>query len=355
MTILNRSKVPKRVLKLMDSMMQVQTKMIFDYVNKHEEPNINFLNLWQKILKYNDKFMRKEGTLDDYKGLLTKEEMLYLAKLFRYMSDKVAELEQQKFPISEDVKIINVIANDVPAEWQIVPNAMDDHVILYIHGGGFVMGSPNDHRLLTVEIGYKTRFKILSIDYRLAPENPFPAGLEDCVKTYKWLLSEGCEPKNIIIAGDSAGGNFTLSTLLKLKDENITLPAGAICLSPSTDLTGSDDTFFKNAETDPVLADVGLFWWIEAYLGDNDPYNPYISPLWGDLKGLPPILLQVSSTEMLYGDSKRFYEKAKAEGVDVKLEVWNDMPHVFQGFGLRALPEAREALDNIAKFVKKIV
>jgi acetyl esterase/lipase len=244
-----------------------------------------------------------------------------------------------------------VDAGGVPAEWQIVPKAANNKVILYFHGGGFVMMSPKTHRLLTLEIAKITKMRVLSVDYRLAPEHPHPAALEDCVKTYKWLLSQGFKAKNIVIAGDSAGGNLTLTTLIKLRDIGIELPAGGVALSPATDLTNSSETFYKNAETDPILADRGVFWWTTSFLAGADPSDPYISPLLADLKGLPPLLLQVSTTEMLYDHSTRFIERAKAAGVNATLQEWNDTIHVFQGFGLKALPEAKEAIEKIGNFI----
>jgi acetyl esterase/lipase len=197
--------------------------------------------------------------------------------------------------------------------------------------------------------------RVLSVDYRLAPEYPFPAGLEDCVAAYEWLVSTGVKPERIIIAGDSAGGYYTLTTLIKLRDNGIKLPAGAFCLAPATDFSIIDEKFLQNGETDPILADIGLFWWIPAYVGEADRNNPLISPALADLKGLPPILIQVSKSEMLYSHAKRFYERAKKAGVDITLQTWDDMVHVFQGFGLNELPEAKEAIENIRQFSKKIL
>jgi len=149
------------------------------------------------------------------------------------------------------------------------------------------MGSPSTHRLLTVALGEAARMSVLSVDYRLAPEHPYPASLQDCTAAYSWLLSAGIASKNIVIAGDSAGGNLTLTTLIKLRDSGIPLPAGAVCLSPPTDMV-ADESFFENAETDPVLADVGLFWWVPAYRAGADPRDPLVSPIYADLRGLPP-------------------------------------------------------------------
>jgi acetyl esterase/lipase len=194
---------------------------------------------------------------------------------------------------------------------------------------------------------------VLSVDYRLAPEHPYPASLEDCTAAYKWLLSTGIAPKNIVIAGDSAGGNLTLTTLIKLRDYGTPLPVGAVCLSPPTDMV-AEESFFENAETDPVLADVGLFWWIPAYLAGAGANDPLVSPVRADLRGLPPLLIHVSTCEMLYSDSKRFAERADAAGVAVTLEIWNDMPHVWHAFGSHNLTESKEAIAKIGEFVREL-
>ena len=159
---------------------------------------------------------------------------------------------------------------------------------------------------------------------------------------------------HIIIAGDSAGGNLTLTTLLKLRDQGIDLPAGAICISPATDLTLADNSFFKNAETDPTMADLGVFWWLVAYISGENPRNPYISPLFADLKGLPPILLQASSCEILYSDATRFVEKAKKAGTNAILQTWDDMTHVFQGLRYELIPEVKDAINKIADFTNQL-
>lgn len=354
MPILNRKKIRADVLKMVDDGLKLQMMGITEFTQKHPNEKIKFLPLWQKVLKINEKVFKREIELEDSFNLLKMDEMLYLSKAMRYMFEFLANYDQKENPLPKDVKIESINAGGVPAEWQIVPNAAEDKVILYIHGGGFIMGSPNSHRILTVAIGLETNIRILSIDYRLAPEYPFPASVEDCVTAYKWLLSKGFKSTNIIIMGDSAGGNLTLVTLLKLKEEGLKSPAGAVSLSPLTDYTFSDDRFFKNAETDMMLADVGAFWWIYVYLKDANRTNPFISPLFGDLKGLPPILLQASTCEMLYSDSVRFVDKAKAAGADATLQTWDDMPHVFQGFGLNLFPEAKEAIVKIGEFIQKI-
>jgi monoterpene epsilon-lactone hydrolase len=327
---------------------------VLEFLKAKENQDVDFQSLWQKLMEGNELFFKSRGPIEDLYGYMKEEEMLFLARLFRYSFDYTANTDQKKFPIPKDVKVEPVDAGGVPAEWQTVPGAVEDRVLLYFHGGGMVLGSPNSHRLFTVALGQLTKMRVLSVDYRLAPEHPYPAQVEDCTAAYKWLLSTGIRPENIVIAGDSAGGNLTLSTLVKLRDDGISLPAGAVGLSPATDWTGSDESFFENAETDPVLADIGLFWWIPAYLAGADPSDPLVSPLHADLKGLPPLLLQASTSEMLFSASKRFVDRVKAAGVDATLETWDDMPHVFQSFGLQELPEAKEAIAKIGDFIQKL-
>ena len=358
MSILDRSKIRPEVLKSIDERQKIQFKGALEYLKFEENKGFNLQTYMQKIAEGNEKFFQiistKEGGLGDLYGFFSDKEKLILSKFFRFVVDYTINIELEKYPISEDVKIKEINAGGVPAEWQIVPGAVDDKVILYFHGGGMVLMSPKTYRALTLEIAELTKMRVLSVDYRLAPEHPFPAQLEDCVNAYKWLLTQGFKAENIVIAGDSAGGNLTLTSLIKLRDDGIPLPAGAVALSPSTDYTDNSETFYKNAPTDPILADIGVFWWLTAYLAGEDQENPLISPLNADLKGLPPILLQVSTSEMLYDHSTRFAEKAKAAGVDVTLQEWKDTIHVFQGFGLHDLPEAKEAIIKIGEFIQQL-
>lgn len=352
MPIQNRAKLRPDVLKLMDELQQDQSKGVTEFFQRKENQGIDFSELWGRVMNGNALFFKNRGVNEELKSMVTREEMLFLAGMHRFSSDYAADIEQKKYPIPDDVKIETVDAGPVPAEWQTVPGSEDDRVLIYLHGGGWILGSINDHRLLTLAMGEAAKMRVLSVDYRLAPENPYPAHLEDCTAVYRWLLSTGYKPENIIISGDSAGGSLTLTTLLKLKQDGVDLPAGAVCISPSTDVSFTNDLYFKNGETDPILADLGIFWWIEAYLAGTPVDNPLVSPLFGDLKGLPPLLIQMSSCEMLFEEGRQFGEKARAAGVDVTLEIWDDMPHVFQGFGLHDLPEAKEAITKIGEFAR---
>ncbi|MCK4381228.1 MAG: alpha/beta hydrolase [Candidatus Lokiarchaeota archaeon] len=303
--------------------------------------------LWKKVGKINKGWLNGENV----KNILSMKEMLLLAKHLRFYMEYSADYFQKLNPIPKEAIVKSVKANDIPCEWHLYPGVKEDRAILYTHGGGHIMGSTNTHRLFTLNLAKITNIKVLSINYRLAPEEPHPAALEDCVSAYKWLLSIGINPQNIIISGDSAGGYYTLLTLLKLRDDGISLPTGAICLSPSTDMAQTGESVKINCYTDVVLGDLGYIWWIEAHLSGKDPYDPAISPLYADLRSLPPILIQVSTSEMLFDDSKRFYQRAKKAGVDITLQTWDDTLHVFQNTDL---PETKEAMEKIKKFTEKL-
>jgi monoterpene epsilon-lactone hydrolase len=328
-------------------------KHLLQFAGFEENKQFNFPKIYKKVLDLNELFFKERVNMVELNERLTAEERNYVKNILRYTIEYSSIEELEENPIPKEIEIESVTLDNINAEWIIPSDPLKDRVILYIHGGGWIFGSPLSCRKLTSAMAGATRLKILSIDYRLSPEYPFPTPLVDCVNAYKWLLSNGYNSKDIIIGGDSAGGNLTLATLLKLRDEGIDLPAGAICLAPATDFTFSDESYFKNAETDPSLADVGFFWWYAAYLGDEDPSNPYISPLFADLKDLPPILIQVSSSEMLYSDSTRFVEKAKKAGTRAILQSWDGMPHVFQDL-FNELPESKDAIAKIADFTSQI-
>ncbi|MHA2039953.1 MAG: alpha/beta hydrolase [Promethearchaeota archaeon] len=360
MSISDRTKLTQQVNDLMEEFMKLQMKGIAEFLKIKENQTINFLELNTKIMEANKRWVDSKGkdlTIQDLYDLTTPEERLYLKRLFQFAFETMMDELEKENPIPDDVKIEQIIAHGVPAEWQIVPGASEERVLLYFHGGAMIMGSPQGSRPFTVALGQATKMRVLSVDYRLAPEHPHPAGQEDCVAVYKWLLSTGIKPKNIIIGGLSAGGYFTLTTILRLREEGIPLPLGAICLSPATDFRqeGADDLFFENAETDPVLADGGLLLFcIPAYVAGADLNDPLVSPVIADFKGFPPLLIQASSCEMLYSGSKRLAENAKKAGIDVTLETWDDVPHGFHGFGLNRLPEAQDAINHIASFVQKL-
>lgn len=249
-------------------------------------------------------------------------------------------------------EVTNVDAGGVPAAWIVPADAVPGRVILYAHGGSYNSGSITSHIPLTGNIALAAQARLLAVDYRLAPEHPFPAALEDALSAYRWLLAQNIDPKRIVLAGDSAGGGLMLALILSLRDSGTPLPAAAACLSPWTDLTCSGESWTKNAKTDFMLKLIPTMQAAEIYLRDADPHNSLASPLFGDLHNLPPILLQVGSNEIILSDSVQFAEKAKSAGVDVTFDVWDGMQHEWQ-YAASLLPEARQALARIGEFISK--
>ncbi|MBW2087206.1 MAG: alpha/beta hydrolase, partial [Deltaproteobacteria bacterium] len=262
------------------------------------------------------------------------------------------EAQAKLFPIAEDIRCESVQAGSMPAEWIIAPEAANDRVILYLHGGGYVIGSINTHREMGSHISRAAEARVLMIEYRLAPEHPFPAAVEDAVAAYRWLVGEGLDPAQIVIAGDSAGGGLTVATLVALRDEGDLLPAAAVCLSPWVDLEGIGQSMSAKAEADPLVQRDGIIEMARAYLGGTDARTPLAAPLYADLTGLPPVLIQVGTSETLLDDSTRLAERFRKAGVDVTFEPWEDMIHVWQFFA-SILPEGQEAINRIGSFVKQ--
>jgi monoterpene epsilon-lactone hydrolase len=230
--------------------------------------------------------------------------------------------------------------------------ADEKKALLYIHGGGFVAGSPANHRQLTWRLAAKTHVPVYAIDYRLAPEHPFPAALDDAVVAYRTLLDKGVAPSRLAAGGDSAGGNLTLALALKLKELGLPQPAALVCLSPVTDLAEPAPSHESNVKSDAMF-DPGIFNSVpESYCPGGDATNPLISPLRGDVRGLPPTLFQCSAAEMLRDDSVRMAARMKDAGVEATLEVWPKVFHVWQ-VAADVLPEGRKAIDNIAAFLNK--
>jgi len=239
-----------------------------------------------------------------------------------------------------------------PAEW-IRPRQHSERCLLYLHGGGFVTGSIGTHRRLMARLAVAGQTRVVGLDYRLAPAHPFPAGLDDCVAAYRALLDAGEKPERLFIGGDSAGGGLTLSTLLRLKAEGLPMPAGAVALSPAVDLVDIRDSWHANADFDyltPIRDHVLAL--IPAYLGpEPNPMHPFASPIYGDLAGLPPLLLHVGGREVMRDQVVAFAEAAKAAGVPVELHVGEDMVHVFHAF-FDVQPDAETAIERIGAFLK---
>jgi acetyl esterase/lipase len=264
-----------------------------------------------------------------------------------------------------DGSIITVDTTDVKGEWLLAPDADPSRRLLYIHGGGWMIGSPRSHRTITAKYATMTGCAVFAVDYRLLPEHRRIEGIEDCRAAYRWILDngpEGASPANeLFVSGDSAGGNLSLSVVAWARDQGLQLPNATVALGPATDTTFSGPSFIHNTGTDPMLGPVFgmlpriprfLRFWMAWFYKRIHPCDPTISPAMGDLSGLPPILIHASEAEMLLDDSRRYVNKARASGSPVTLQLWPHMVHVWHIFEHK-LPEARHAFEEIGKFIER--
>ena len=257
-------------------------------------------------------------------------------------------------PLPDGATYAIVDANGVNAEWVEAAGSSQDRTFMFIHGGGYYRGSAAGSRATAAYISAATGARVFSTDYRLAPEHPFPAAIDDVLTAYQWVLSQGVDPKRTVVGGVSAGGGLTLALLLKLKDIGGTLPAAAVPISAWTDMKQTGETLVSKADVDPTISKAYLDRMSESYLNGADPGTPLASPLYGDLSGLPPLLVQVGTAETLMDDSRVFAERATSAGVDVTYEPWEDMIHGWHG-SPHILPEAREAIVSIGDYFKRVV
>ncbi len=265
----------------------------------------------------------------------------------RQVTDEGARLSG--FP--QSIQSQRVIIERFPAEWLIPPQANTHTAILYLHGGGFAMGSIKSHRGIVGRIAEAGNIRTLLIEYRLAPEHPFPAAIEDALLAYDWLRRNGYE--KIVLVSDSAGGGLALSTVISLRDKQMPMPLLVVCMSPLTDVESTGESVIANARRDPWLK-VEAKNIFKYYVGQNNCRNPLISPLYADYKDFPPLLIFVGGDEIMLSDSTRLAEKAKNAGVDVQIKIWENMWHVFPFFA-PFVPEALEAINEIGGFIKRKV
>jgi monoterpene epsilon-lactone hydrolase len=258
----------------------------------------------------------------------------------------------KQYPPAPDAVFERVDASGVRAEWVSITGGSQQPVILYFHGGGYCIGSSETHRDLVSRMCRAAKARALSVDYRLAPENPHPAAVEDGVATYRWLRKQGLPARSIVVAGDSAGGGLTLATLLALRDAGDELPAAGICMSPVTDLAKEGESMRTKVDLDPTVSPMSSTRYAQMYIAAGDTKTPLASPLYADLKGLPPLLILVGTSEVLFDDSTRFATKAKEAGLSCELEVWEEMVHIWPFFAAE-LPEGRQAIDRMAAFIGK--
>lgn len=254
------------------------------------------------------------------------------------------------FPVPDGAASTPAEVGGVRGEWIEMPGSSADRVVLYLHGGGYVIGSVNTHRSLVARIARDAKARCFSLEYRLAPENPYPAAVEDAVAAYRGLVASGIAPSRIVVAGDSAGGGLTLATLLSLRDAGDALPAAGICLSPWTDLEGTGGSHGDPSINDPMVNLPGLQMMGQLYAGSR-VREPLASPLHADFRGLPPLYILVGTREMLLDDSTRVADKARAAGVPVLLERGEGLIHVWPMFG-DGVPEAVDAVQNIGGYIR---
>ena len=262
------------------------------------------------------------------------------------------ELRMSSLKLDPDVTTERVGAGGVPSEWVSAPGAAEDRVVLYLHGGYYVSGSMRTHRVYLSRLSRATGARVLGLDYRRAPENPFPAALEDTLAAYRWLLSNGFDPKKIAIGGESAGGGLTVAACVALRYVGDPVPGAAVCISSWADLAHTGDSITSNAAVDPTVTLERGTEMSRLYLAGRDPKTPLASPVYADLHGLPPMLILAGSIEILRDDSVRLAQKAKDAGVDATLEIWDDMPHNWPMYA-HVLPEGQQAVDRIGEFVRE--
>lgn len=262
------------------------------------------------------------------------------------------EQSAERIKLPEKCILVKHELAGIPADWISYSGVESDRVILYLHGGGYVFCSPRTHSDLILRLARASKARAVAIDYRLAPENPHPAAVEDALAAYKCLLDNGTDPSRIAVMGDSAGGGLALVLLQTLRDRKMPLPACAVCMSPWADLTCSGESFKKNSWKDPVLPSKTTAEFARMYQPEGDLALPSVSPLFGDFSNLPPILIHVGTNEILLDDSRRIAEKAAKTNTIVEIKVWPKMIHIFQMLSV-ILPEARQSIREIGQFVEK--
>jgi acetyl esterase/lipase len=257
----------------------------------------------------------------------------------------------KQFGVPSGVTVTKVDAGGVKAEWAATPDSDADSAIIYVHGGGYVIGSLDSHRHLAAEISRTAGTRVLALEYRLAPEYPYPAPVEDTLAAYKFLLSGGIAAKRIAIAGDSAGGGLVVGAMLAIKDAGLALPGAGWCISPWVDMEALGASFIDRATTDPTVQKAGISEMAGLYMGGADPRSVYAAPIYGDLRGLPPLLIQVGAAETLLDDSLQLARVAGAADVMVDLQIWPEMIHVWHLY-FPILNAGRRAIASGGAFLR---
>jgi acetyl esterase/lipase len=292
--------------------------------------------------------------------MMSQQQLKRLVRYFEshpYNPDQTVEEARRDFeqlgvsPLPAYIHAEPADAGGIKAEWLTTSEVDGGRAILYLHGGSYVMGGISTHRELAGRIARSARARVLLIDYRLAPEHPFPAALEDSLAAYRWMLANGVNPLRLVIVGDSAGGGLTVATLVAIKEARLAMPAAAVCLSPWVDLELTGASMTTKAAVDHLVRKEELAGHAKRYLAGKDPRTPLASPLYADLAGLPPMLIQVGTAETLLDDANRLAERARSAGVNVTLDIGEDMIHVWSSFA-SMLEEGQHAIDRIGEFVR---
>jgi len=324
---------------------------------------LKLLKIYNQILSATEKGY-KSGTLDleAVGGVVSENQMKLIARVFLDVINMACADESKQYvkdnPAAKDVTCKNITASNVPACWFTPPQTIEGKVFYYIHGGGWFTGSPAASSDFCTEIALTTKLRVLSIDYRMYPEHPHPAQIDDVAMVFDWLLDSGITPENIVVAGDSAGGHLVLLLLDRLKRAGKSMPAGAVLMSPPFDLSFSNPEILKNIPSDPVLGLSGAGILIINLLRNaktNTTSSSDFSPVSFDMTGFPPILLQASTSEILYPDAKALREKAESAGVDITFHTWDGMIHAFQVGARKQYKEVKEANMKIAEFISKVL
>lgn len=280
---------------------------------------------------------------------------LTIRKQMASLEDPATIRDQQSQGIGktpEEVRTESVRIGGVAAEWVYFPETPDENVLVYFHGGGYVFGGPDSHRDIAWRLAKELGIRVLNVDYRLAPESPFPAAIEDATAVYRALLDEGRSPGSIVLAGDSAGGGLSTALMVNIRNLGMPQPAAAALLSPWADLAMTGESMQRNASADPMLSPDAISRFAAFYLQDSDARAPLASPVFADLSGLPPVYIVVGSTEVLLSDSETLAHKITAAGGSATLKVWPKMPHVFPVFAA-LVPEGKSAITDIATFLRQ--
>ncbi|HLZ61482.1 MAG TPA: alpha/beta hydrolase [Ktedonosporobacter sp.] len=254
--------------------------------------------------------------------------------------------------LPEGTRIESVDVDGIPAEWISPAGADQECVVLFFHGGAYVLGSLTSHRELVARLSAAAGVRSLQVGYRLAPEHVFPAALDDALTAYRWLLAHGTRPEHVILAGDSAGGGLSLALLQVVRDQHLPMPAGAVLLSPWTNLAGTVESRTTRNEADPIFSGSLINFLANFYAGTEEKLHPLLSPVYADLRGFPPLLIEVGNDEVLLDDALQLAEHARVAQVPVELTVWDGMWHVFQQYA-SVLPEGRQSLEKIGRFIRR--